>query len=229
MGSAAHFTPELFRFLRELKKHNSREWFQANKERYEAEVREPLLGFIAEFAGPLRRISPQFVADPRPVGGSMFRIHRDVRFARDKSPYKTAASAQFRHGAGKDVHGPGFYLHLEPGDCFAGAGLYQPETQVLGRIRARIIEDPKAWKAVRDGRGFRRTWELGGDSLVRPPRGVDPDHPFVEDLRRKHFIAVTHFTEEEVVAPGFLREFGQRCAATGSFMEYLTRAVGLPF
>ena len=108
MPAQPHFTPRLFKFLRQLKRNNSRDWFQANKERYIADVQQPMLRFIADFAGPLAKISKQFDADPRPVGGSMFRIHRDVRFSRDKSPYKTHVSAHFRHKAtSKDVHGPG--------------------------------------------------------------------------------------------------------------------------
>ncbi|MEZ4649817.1 MAG: TIGR02453 family protein [Candidatus Eisenbacteria bacterium] len=229
MPKSAHFSKELFRFLEDLEKNNSREWFQANKDRYEEEVKMPLLSFIGEFAGPLGKISSHFVADPRPVGGSMFRIHRDVRFAKDKSPYKTAATAQFRHEAGKDVHAPGFYLHLEPGQCFAGAGIYHPDNPTLGRIRDRIVDDPKAWKRVRDAKPFRAVWELSGDSLVRPPRGYDPEHPFAEDLKRKDFIAVTHFTERDVLKPGFLGEYVKMCKAAESMTRYLTEAVGLPF
>ncbi|MCB9463923.1 MAG: DUF2461 domain-containing protein [Candidatus Eisenbacteria bacterium] len=229
MPKSAHFSKELFRFLEDLKKNNSREWFQSNKDRYEEEVKMPLLGFIGEFAGPLGKISSHFVADPRPVGGSMFRIHRDVRFAKDKSPYKTAATAQFRHEAGKDVHAPGFYLHLEPGQCFAGAGIYHPDNPTLGKIRDRIVDDPKAWKRVRDAKAFREVWELSGDSLVRPPRGYDPEHPFAEDLKRKDFIAVTHFTERDVVKPGFLGEYVKMCKAAGAMTRYLTEAVGLPY
>lgn len=227
--ATGYFSPGLFQFLRELKENNSREWFQANKDRYEVEVKEPLLGFIAEFARPLYRISPNFIADPRPVGGSMFRIHRDVRFARDKSPYKTAATVQFRHESGKDVHAPGFYLHLEPGQCFAGAGIYHPDGAALGRIRDRIVEDPKAWKRIRDGKAFRSVWALGGDSLVRPPRGYDPEHPYATDLKRKDFIAVTNFTEKDVLSPGFLAEFAKMCKAASPLTRYLTEAVGLPF
>src|SRR5262249_17068758 len=108
MANGPYFTPRLFAFLRELKANNSREWFQANKARYVEDVQQPMLRFIADFAAPLARISRNLEADPRPVGGSMFRIHRDTRFARDKSPYKTHLAAHFRHRATtKDVHGPG--------------------------------------------------------------------------------------------------------------------------
>jgi uncharacterized protein (TIGR02453 family) len=105
----AYFDRELFQFLRELKVNNNREWFQANKQRYEKKVKQPLLQFIADFAPNLRKIHPRFVADPRPTGGSMFRIYRDIRFSEDKSPYKTMASAHFpHHKAGKEVHVPDF-------------------------------------------------------------------------------------------------------------------------
>ena len=106
------FQPDLFRFLDALRGNNNREWFQANKERYESDVKGPMLRFIGDFAPRLRQISPRFVADPRPNCGSLFRIYRDVRFSKDKTPYKTNAGAQFRHQAGKDAHAPGFYLHV---------------------------------------------------------------------------------------------------------------------
>jgi len=114
--------PELFGFLEELKDNNDRTWFQANKSRYEEQVKSPLLAFIGGFDERLQRLSPHFVADPRPVGGSMFRIYRDVRFAKDKSPYKTAAGIHFRHERAKDVHAPGYYLHLEPAGDVRSAG-----------------------------------------------------------------------------------------------------------
>ena len=121
--TAQPIKPALFDFMRELKANNERPWFEANKARYRAEVRDPMLDFIEAFAEPLAEISPHFRADPRPNGGSLFRIYRDTRFAKDKTPYKTNVGAHFRHEAGKDAHAPGFYLHLEPGMCFAGCGV----------------------------------------------------------------------------------------------------------
>ena len=120
------FGPELFRFLRDLKASNTREWFAENRERYEDAVRGPALDFVADVAPYLERVSPHFVADPRPSGGSLFRIHRDTRFGKDKSPYKTYVGIQFRHELGKDAHAPGFYLHLEPKAVFVGAGILAP-------------------------------------------------------------------------------------------------------
>ncbi len=179
-----HFQPELFAFLAELKENNSREWFQANKDRYRSEVQEPMIGFISAFAEPLREISSNFVADPRPSGGSMFRIYRDVRFSRDKSPYKVHAAAQFRHREGRDVHAPGFYLHLEPGRS-SWAPVCGTRRSDPGRHPARHRRRPRRLASV--GKGL----DLGGESLKRAPRGFDPDHPLIEDLKRKDFVCFT--------------------------------------
>lgn len=138
-------TPALFDFLRELRENNDREWFKANRARYFSDVRDPMLEFIADFAAPLAEISPHFVADPRPNGGSLFRIYRDLRFSPDKTPYKTNVGAHFRHAAGRDAHAPGFYLHLEPGMCFAGCGVWRPSGPAVRKIREAIHERQDAW------------------------------------------------------------------------------------
>ncbi|MFC2077019.1 DUF2461 domain-containing protein, partial [candidate division KSB1 bacterium] len=153
-----HFSGELFQFLEELKQNNNRDWFQANKGRYEDDVKKPWQSFILEFGPKLSEINPNFVADPSPVGGSMFRIYRDVRFAKDKSPYKTASSAHFRHEVAKNVHAPGFYLHLEPGNVLAGCGIWRPDNRSLAKIRDAIVENDKGWKRVINGKPFSRTY-----------------------------------------------------------------------
>ncbi len=219
----AHFSPGLFRFLRELKRNNRREWFQANQQRYLDEVREPLLQFVVDFAPRLRKISARFVADPRPVGGSVFRIHRDTRFSPDKTPYKTHAAAQFRHTAGKDVHAPGFYLHLEPGRVFVGAGLWRPDSATAARIRDAMVEHPEKWTRAVRGR------TLDGDSLRRPPRGYPADHPLVEHLKRKDFITVADFDERAACSAGFLDRFTDACRASAPMMRFLAEALALGF
>ena len=170
-------TTALFDFLRDLRDNNDREWFAAKKGRYLAEVRDPMLDFIGAFAAPLAEISPHFVADPRPNGGSLFRIYRDTRFSRDKTPYKTNAGAHFRHAAGKDAHAPGFYLHLEPGMCFAGCGVWRPDGPTVTKIREAIDVERDAWTRVTTARDFTETFELEGDSLKRPPRGYEGRPP----------------------------------------------------
>jgi uncharacterized protein (TIGR02453 family) len=229
MTKKAYFNPELFRFLRRLKRNNNREWFLANKSSYENDVRDPLLRFITDFGPKLNRLSTHFIADPRPVGGSLFRIHRDVRFSKDKSPYKTAAAAQFRHEEAKDVHAPGFYLHLEPSNVFFGAGLWHPDGKTLAKIRDAIVEDPARWKRILSSKTFEANFTRSGESLKKPPRGYDPEHPFIEDLKRKDHVITTVFSEEEACAADFLDRFTLACRRAGSFVEFLTRGAGLPY
>ncbi len=227
--NTSHITPELFDFFRELKLNNSREWFQSNKERYEQRVRLPLQRFIMDLEQPLRRISCHFRADPRPVGGSLFRIYRDVRFSPDKSPYKTYAGIQFRHERAKDVHAPGFYLHLEPANVFAAVGIWRPDSAALVRIRQAIAADPSAWIRVKTDPEFSREYQLGGESLKRAPQGYDPDHPQIEDLKRKDFIAQVALSEDGACSPDFPDRFARLCAAAAPFMRFLTETLDLPW
>jgi uncharacterized protein (TIGR02453 family) len=226
---ARSFTPALFSFLRDLEANNDREWFAANKQRYERSVREPGLRFIQDFAPHLAGISSHFVADARPSGGSMFRIYRDVRFSKDKSPYKTNVGFQFRHEAGRDAHAPGFYLHLEPGAVFAAAGLWHPDAPTARAIREAIVDNTARWKKVTGSKRFTDAYQLTGDSLKRPPAGMDPDHPFIEDLKRKDFIATRPLTQKAVSADGFIREYAKVCAAAVPLMQFLCEAIGVPF
>ena len=223
--SGAYFTPALFRFLSELAVHKDRIWFQANRERFEEEVREPVQAFILAFADPLRMLSPHFFADPRPSGGSMFRIFRDTRFSKDKSPYKTNVGAQFRHReCSKDVHSPGFYLHLEPGGCFMSAGLWHPDPESLRKVRARMVSHAREWKALRT-----RGLEVSGEALKRVPAGFDPDHPLAEDLKLKDYYTYTPFTQRQVCAPGFLERFTETCRQDAPLVRFLSRALDLPY
>ena len=142
-------SPALFDFMRELKANNDRSWFAENKSRFERDVRRPMMDFIIEFGDPLYDISPHLLAVPRQIGGSLFRIHRDTRFSKDKTPFKTNVGAHFRHRAGRDAHAPGFYLHLEPGICFAGCGVWRPASAALAEIREAIVAHPEEWIASR--------------------------------------------------------------------------------
>ena len=229
MPQTAHFSPKLFQFLKDLRANNEREWFQDQKPRYEEHVKEPMLDFIADFSAPLRKISPHFIADPRGNGGSMLRIYRDTRFSKDKTPYKTNAAAQFRHEAGKDIHAPGFYLHLEPGQVFVGAGLWRPDPKTAAKIREAIVEDPAGWKKAVHTKKFREAAELHGDSLKRPPRGVDPEHPLLEDLKRKDFMALVSFTQKQACSAGFADDVAGALRTLKPMTKFLTQAVDLPF
>lgn len=217
----AYFTPAFFTFFEELKLHNDRDWFTANKGRYERDVRDPFLTFIRDLGPKLATVSPRFVADPKPVGGSLFRIFRDTRFSKDKTPYKTAAGAQFRYEGGKDVHGPGWYLHLAPEEVFMGGGLWHPEPELLRGVRAAIVEDPDRWARAKAG------LSLGGESAKRVPAGYPADHPHADDLRRKDFVTMREVPRESVFEDDFLDRFVDRCRETAPLMEFLTRSVGL--
>ncbi len=224
-----HFTPALFAFLRDLADNNNRDWFQANKERYERDVREPALQFIRDFAPHLQKISPFFRADDRKSGGSLFRIYRDVRFSKDKSPYKTHTGIHFRHVDAKDAHAPGFYLHLQPRQVFVGVGSWHPDGDAVRMIREGIVKDPAGWKRAVGRKGFTNYYELGGELLKRPPRGFDPDHPLVEDLKRKDFIGSVELTQKAVTSPGFLEEYAKLCKAGSPLVNFICRAVGVGY
>lgn len=224
-----HFSSELFQFLVELQANNNRDWFADNKARYERDVKEPLLSFIADFEPHLNSISEHFVADTRANGGSMFRIYRDVRFSKDKTPYKTHGAIHFRHEAGKSAHAPGFYLHLGPDEIFAGVGLWRPDSAAIFSIRERIVDDTQGWHEALQAPGFAEEFDLGGESLKRPPRGFNPDHPEIENLKRKDHIAAVSFSQQEVTSAGFIDSFADACRAASPYAQFLTTAVGLPY
>jgi uncharacterized protein (TIGR02453 family) len=226
---ASYFSPSLFKFLRELKAHNNRPWFAENKERYEAIARNPLLDFIGELGPSLRKISRNLVVDNSPTGGSMFRIYRDTRFSKDKTPYKTHLSARFPLGRGKDVHNPGFYLHLAPGEVFGGGGIWRPEAPLLAQIRDYLASHPAVWKSILKDKKFQKLCVLEGEKLQRPPKGFDPAHELIETLKYKDFIFYSSFTEKEACAPGFGERFVESCAAGAPLLKFLCDALSLPW
>jgi uncharacterized protein (TIGR02453 family) len=223
------FTDETLRFLNELASHNERPWFETNKQRYEAHVAEPAFAFISAMGPKLAKISKHFVASPKRMGGSLMRVYRDTRFAKDKTPYKTNIGIQFRHERGLDVHAPGFYLHIEPGGCFLGAGIWHPEPSALAAIRAEIVEQPKLWQRARDNARFRKHFALGGERLAKPPRGFPADAMHVEDLKRKDFIAACDIEDKEVLEPAFVDDVAARFASTAALMAFLCGALDLQF
>ena len=223
------FTSDLFRFLEDLRKHNDRAWFAKNKARYQDVVQEPALEFVRGFAGYLRKISPHFVADDRPVGGSLFRIYRDVRFSKDKSPYKTHVGLDFRHRIGRDVHAPSFYLHLQPGETFAAVGVWHPDRGALEKIRTAITAKPDRWKRAAYGKEFRSRFRLSGDALKRAPAGISPDHPLIEDLKRKDHVADVMLDERTVTSPNFLPAYADLCRLASPYVRFLCEALALSF
>jgi len=225
MAEGGYFTKDTFRFLRELARNNRRDWFDANRSRYDEHVRDPALRFIEAFAPYLAALSPHFHAGPR----SLFRIHKDTRFSKDKSPYKTHTGIQFRHDQARDVHAPGYYFHVEPRSVFVALGLWHPDGPSLRKIRERIVEEPAAWKKASWSAQFTRVFTLEGERLSRPPRGFDPEHPLAEDLKWKDFIAYRDLDEASATSPDLPRELSKLCAAGAEYMSFLCKAVGVPF
>ena len=217
-----HFTPAFFTFLRDLNQNNNRDWFAANRDRYLADVEEPMLQFINDFAPLLRTISPAYIVDRRKIGGSMYRIYRDTRFSEDKTPFKSWLAARFEHEARKKVESvPGFYLHLGIDHCFAGGGVYHVERPGLTRIRQRIVGEPAEWRRAKAG------LEIQGEQLKRGPAGFPLAHEFIEDLKRQQIYTLTKLSEEDVVAEGFLERFAEECRRAAPLIEFQTKALGL--
>ncbi len=218
------FSPELFAFLRELKANNQREWFNANKSRYERHVKEPALAFVEDLGYRLPAVAPHLVADKR----SMFRIYRDARFAKDKSPYKTHVGIYFRHARSAEADTAGLYLHLEPAHAFLGAGIWHPGTPALKRIRDALIARPDEWRnAVA---AVEPLWEQArGETLKRPPTGYSGDHPLIEDLKRKSFAITSPLTQRAVTASGFLDVCEERMRGARPFMAFISDALGVPY
>lgn len=223
------FPQDTLSFLKTLRANNEKAWFQANKARYETEVREPALAFIEAMAPGLAEISPHFRASPKKVGGSLMRIYRDVRFSNDKTPYKTNIGIQFRHAQGKDVHAPGFYLHIAPDECFVAAGIWHPESRVLGAIRGFIDDNPAAWRRALEADEFSNHFALAGESLKRPPRGFSADHPLIDDLKRKDFIAVKPIEPASIRQPELVDETLRAYRRSDDFMRYLCVAIGVNY
>jgi uncharacterized protein (TIGR02453 family) len=228
-GRYARFEPRTLKFLRELQANNNREWFAEHKSRYEEDVLDVALRFIQSMQEPLAAIAPRFLAVPQRMGGSLMRVYRDTRFSKDKLPYKTNIGIQFRHERAKDVHSPGYYVHIDPDSVFIGVGMWRPDSDSLRQIRERISAKPAEWQRAVSSAPFKRHFELGGESLKRPPRGFDPDHPMIEDLKRKSFIAVRDMPVDACLKPQFQRSVETSFKQLTPYMEFLCKAVGVPF
>lgn len=224
-----HFSKHTLKFLSELAVNNNRDWFNANRLRYEQQLLDPALDFIEAMGPPLAAISSRFLCIPKRVGGSLLRIHRDARFSRDKTPYKTNVGIQFRHEIGKDIHAPGYYFHIGLDECFLGVGLWHPDSPALARIRDMIVEKPRRWRAASTEPEFRSHYEFRGDTLKRAPRGVSEDHPLIVDLKRKDFIAIHQFDHGLLYEPDLVAYVAERFAVATPLMKFLCDSQELAF
>ena len=223
------FSKKTFAFLGQLEKNNNREWFEENKQRYLNDVLDPALDFIATIAPSIHGLSDYFDAIPKRTGGSLMRVYRDMRFVKDKRPYKTNIGIQFRHQFGKDIHAPGYYLHVEKDNCFLAAGLWRPEPRALAGIRALIKEKPVDWGKAVQSKAFKEAYTLGGRSLTRPPKGYRQEDPFLEDLKRKDFMAVHNFSGQEAMSANFVKMVKKKYGFATRYMRFLCEGVSVPF
>ncbi len=224
-----YFTKQTLTFLATLAENNERAWFEVHQQEYEDFVRTPALNFISDMSDEMPAISRHFLAQPKKVGGSLMRIYRDTRFSKDKTPYKTNIGIQFRHEVGKDVHAPGYYLHIAPDECFVGIGLWHPEADALFKIREAVAQKSDAWLTARDDKTFRKHFTLEGDSLANAPRGFAKDHPLVEDLKRKDFIALASLSKTEVTSGDLQPLVVERFRQAAPYMRFLCKALELRF
>ena len=229
----AGFRPTAFSFLRQLRRHNERRWFEDHRPVYERELREPFRTLVDEVDVRLAGFAPEIVGDPR---RSLFRIHRDVRFSKDKSPYKTNAGCWFYHrdagrGVGGDAEGggAGFYFHLEPGQCFVAGGIWMPPRPSLSRIREKLAEDPEGFAAILDAPGFRRSYRLDAEhQLTRLPRGFLPGHPAERWLRFQSFTVSKLLTEKQILSPALPRLLAGQFERLTPLVRWLNTAIGYP-
>jgi len=224
-----YFSRQTFDFLAALAENNNRAWFDTHQQEYEEVVRMPALAFISDMADEMPAISPHFRALSKKVGGSLMRIHRDIRFGRDKTPYKTNIGMQFRHESGKDIHAPGYYVHIEPGGCFVGVGLWHPDADALFKIREAIVKNGDAWVAARDDQTFSKHFTPEGDALANSPRGYTRDHPLVEDLKRKDFISLAKLREATVTSNNYRPRVVEYFRQAAPYMRFLCKALELKF
>ncbi|ATX82490.1 TIGR02453 family protein [Mariprofundus ferrinatatus] len=223
------FSSETFAFLEALSENNNREWFADNKQQYENLVRSPALHLIQSVGERLPEISPHFRADARKMGGSLMRVFRDTRFSKDKAPYKTNIGIQFRHEAGKDVHAPGYYLHISAAECFVGVGTWHPPADALLKIRKLIADEPDLWLEARNDGDFSRWFNLVGDSLKSAPRGFEKTHPMIDDIKRKDFIGLSDLAPALIEQDDLADIACDYFKAGHSLMRFLCRAQRVPF
>lgn len=225
-----YFGDKSLRFLRGLARHNDRTWFLAHKPDYEAHVREPFQRLLGDLQPALHAVSPHYRAEPRGQGGSLFRIHRDTRFANDKTPYKTWQGARLFHERRREVPAPSYYVHLQPGESFIAGGIWHPEPDALRRIRHFIADNPAAWKRAAHAPAFRRRYALEeSDTLVRPPRGFDPAFEFIDDLKHRNFVAWRGLDDATMTGPRLRAVLEKDLQALAPFMDYLCAALDLEF
>ena len=226
------FGPRALGFLRRLKRNNRRDWFEQNRAEYETEVRDPMRALVEEMDVRLARLAPEITGDPR---HSIFRIHRDIRFSADKSPYKTNAACQFYHhdagrGAGQDAQGAGagLYFQLEDRRCFVAGGIWMPARPALERIREAVADSSAEFERLLQAPAFRRRFgRLDAEALLkRMPRGYVETHPRARWLRYRSFTATRMMPAREIQGPRLPQILARDFTALVPLVRWLNEAIG---
>ncbi len=234
MDATPSFSPKALTFLRGLARHNRKEWFEDHRGDYERELKAPLAALIEEMDVRLAEFAPEIVGSPKK---SAFRIHRDVRFSKDKSPYKTHVACWFFHRdvgtriVSEAVHGgAGFYIQVKPGESFCGGGIWMPPRPALQKIRECLVDDLDGFETIVKDKAFRRRFGALDEEgrLTRVPRGYAPDHPAAEWLRYPSFTVGTDLSDAEVTSSRLPTTLARHYAALTPFVRWLNSALGLP-
>lgn len=218
------FPKEGIAFLRRLKRNNNREWFARHKSEYEDLVKAPMQSLVASLRPHFERFAPEYELNPRTA---IFRIYRDTRFSSDKTPYKTHVAAHFvLRGAPKGFLGSGYYMEVEPGGAYVGAGIYKPESDQLKKIRAAIDRRPKEFLAIVQAPAFKKRFgKLEGNTLQRMPKGYDDDHPMGEWLKLKQFFTGSSMPEVMAIRASFVKEAAAVCETLTPLVRFLNEAL----
>jgi uncharacterized protein (TIGR02453 family) len=213
------FPTDAIRFLRELKKNNDRDWFNENKSRFETSVKEPMLQLLAALAVRMKGVHPEIELEPKKA---MYRIYRDVRFSKDKAPYKTWIAAAFTYQGFDRKQDAAFYFHITPEEVGVGGGLYAPAGDRLKNLRAAIDADAAELRGILKEKKFKKSFgELTGEELQRIPQGFDKEHPDADLLRKKQFLCWKALPTSVIRKAEFLDELAEDFAAMAAFVRYL--------
>lgn len=218
------FPQEGIEFMKRLKRNNNRPWFEKHKPDYESFVKTPMQSLIVALRPHFERFAPEFDINPK---RSIFRIYRDVRFSKDKTPYKTHVAAHFvLRGKPKGVEGSGYYLHIEPGELFLGGGLYMPDGDQLKKIRRAIADKPEQFLSIVQHQRFKKIFgKLDGAKLQRVPKGYEPDHAMAEWLKYKQFFVGVEWPASKCLKEKFVPEIVSVFEAATPLVRFLNEAV----
>src|SRR6266478_4856696 len=227
------FTASSLAFLRGLARNNKKPWFEAHRDDYETHIRVPMRALIEEVDVRFARFAPELTGDPK---RSMFRIYRDIRFSKDKSPYKTHAACWFRHsaadhrvGGDAEAGSAGLYFHLQPRKSFVGAGIWMPPRPSLDKIRDAIADDSAAFGRIIESAAARRRFGGLDDEamLKRMPRGFSEDHPAARWLRYQSFTIGRELSKKQVLGAKLPALLEDDFALMMPLVRWLNRALGL--